>query len=55
MAAEFYYLKLSPHALRDRTWYTRVNPDLAHRIVREHLVQGQPIKDHLYPPVKVEC
>ncbi|MFB2875577.1 (2Fe-2S) ferredoxin domain-containing protein [Floridanema aerugineum] len=39
----------------DGTWYTRVNPDLADRIVREHLVQGQPIKDHLYPPVKVEC
>lgn len=39
----------------DRTWYTRVNPDVARRIVREHLIQGQPIKNHLYPPgVKVE-
>jgi len=36
----------------DRTWYTRVNPDVARRIVREHLVQGQPIKNHLYPRVK---
>jgi len=36
----------------DRTWYTRVNPDVARRIVQEHLVQGQPIKNHLYPQVK---
>ncbi|MCG9890463.1 MAG: (2Fe-2S) ferredoxin domain-containing protein [Thermosynechococcaceae cyanobacterium MS004] len=35
----------------DRTWYTRVTPELAARIVQEHLVEGEPITSHLYPPV----
>ncbi|MGF1520223.1 MAG: ferredoxin [Nodosilinea sp.] len=32
------------------TWYTRVTPEVARRIVQEHLVQGQPITEHCYPP-----
>ncbi|NJM64778.1 MAG: (2Fe-2S) ferredoxin domain-containing protein [Leptolyngbyaceae cyanobacterium CRU_2_3] len=35
----------------DRTWYTRVTPTIAQRIVQEHVVQGNPIADHRYPPV----
>ncbi len=34
----------------DRTWYSRVKPEVARRIVSEHLVQGTPVTDHLYPP-----
>jgi (2Fe-2S) ferredoxin len=34
----------------DRTWYTRVTPDTAQRIVQEHLVQGKPLTDKRYPP-----
>jgi len=36
----------------DKTWYTRVTPKIADRIVQEHVVQGNPIADHLYPPVE---
>ncbi|MGB7415567.1 MAG: (2Fe-2S) ferredoxin domain-containing protein [Thermosynechococcaceae cyanobacterium] len=36
----------------DNTWYTRVTPEIAHRIVHEHVVQGHPVQNHLYPPVK---
>lgn len=34
----------------DRTWYTRATPEVARRIVTEHLVQGQLVADHRYPP-----
>ncbi|MUG92592.1 (2Fe-2S) ferredoxin domain-containing protein [Scytonema sp. UIC 10036] len=34
----------------DRTWYTRVNPDIAEKIVNEHLVQGNKLTQHSYPP-----
>lgn len=34
----------------DRTWYTRVNPNVAENIVNEHLVKGNKITDNLYPP-----
>ncbi len=36
----------------DNTWYTRVTPEVAHRIVQEHVIQGHPLQNHLYPPVK---
>ncbi|MGI0495126.1 (2Fe-2S) ferredoxin domain-containing protein [Alkalinema pantanalense CENA528] len=36
----------------DKTWYTRVTPDIAQNIVREHLCEGHKIKSHLYPAVK---
>lgn len=36
----------------DNTWYTRVTPEIAQRIVHEHVVQGHPVQNHLYPPVK---
>ncbi|CBN56574.1 MULTISPECIES: (2Fe-2S) ferredoxin domain-containing protein [Kamptonema] len=35
----------------DRTWYTRVTPAIAQRIVHEHLGQNNKVIDHLYPPV----
>ena len=34
----------------DRTWYTRAIPEVAERIVAEHLVGGNPVTSHLYPP-----
>ncbi|MBD2665083.1 hypothetical protein B6N60_04695 [Richelia sinica FACHB-800] len=34
----------------DRTWYTRVNPNVAENIVNEHLVNGNKITENLYPP-----
>ncbi|PHJ59929.1 (Fe-S)-binding protein [Nostoc linckia z18] len=34
----------------DRTWYTRVNPNVAENIVNEHLVKGNKITPNLYPP-----
>jgi (2Fe-2S) ferredoxin len=34
----------------DRTWYTRVNPNVAENIVNEHLVKGNKITENLYPP-----
>lgn len=33
----------------DRTWYTRVTPDVAGRIVKEHLGGGVKLTKHLYP------
>ncbi len=36
----------------DKTWYTRVTPDLAQEIVHEHVCEGRKIKSHLYPTVK---
>ncbi len=34
----------------DRTWYNRVTPDVAKEIVNQHLVKGEKVKQHLYPP-----
>jgi (2Fe-2S) ferredoxin len=34
----------------DRTWYTRVNPNVAENIVNEHLTKGNKITENLYPP-----
>lgn len=34
----------------ERTWYTRVNPNVAETIVNEHLVKGNKITENLYPP-----
>lgn len=34
----------------DRTWYTRVNPNVAESIVNEHLVKGNKVTENLYPP-----
>ncbi|MEH2137371.1 (2Fe-2S) ferredoxin domain-containing protein [Nostoc sp.] len=33
----------------DRTWYTRVNSNIAETIVNEHLVKGNKIIEHCYP------
>lgn len=35
----------------DSTWYTRVQPEVAGRIVREHLQGRQVLTAHRYPPV----
>jgi len=35
----------------DRTWYTRVTPELAESIVTEHLVSGNKVSNHLYPSI----
>lgn len=35
----------------DRTWYTRITPELAHQIVEDHLVKGKKLASHVYPPV----
>lgn len=35
----------------DRTWYTRITPELAHQIVEDHLVKGEKLASHVYPPV----
>ena len=35
----------------DRSWYTRVTPDVAQTIVEEHLVKGNQVREHSYPPV----
>ncbi|MBC6480708.1 MAG: (2Fe-2S) ferredoxin domain-containing protein [Hormoscilla sp. GM7CHS1pb] len=34
----------------DRTWYTRATPEVADRIVSEHLVKGEKLAKHLYSP-----
>jgi (2Fe-2S) ferredoxin len=31
----------------DMVWYRQVDPDVAMRIVAEHLVEGQPVADHV--------
>jgi len=33
----------------DRTWYTRVTPDVAKDIVQAHIIEGHKLKKHLYP------
>ncbi len=45
--------KLGPVAFYsdDKTWYTRVKPEVAEQIVNEHLVQGKKVTEYLYPPV----
>jgi len=35
----------------DKTWYTRVCPEVAKDIVNKHIVGGKKITDHLYPPI----
>lgn len=44
--------KLGPvvHVAPDQTWYTRVTPEVATQIVQTHLVAGQRLNSHLYPP-----
>ncbi|MDZ8136573.1 MAG: (2Fe-2S) ferredoxin domain-containing protein [Nostoc sp. DedQUE04] len=37
----------------DRTWYTRVNSNIAETIVNEHLVKGNKVIEHCYPPNSV--
>ncbi|MHC5770096.1 MAG: (2Fe-2S) ferredoxin domain-containing protein [Nostoc sp.] len=37
----------------DRTWYTRVNSNIAETIVNEHLVKGNKVIEHCYPPESV--
>lgn len=34
----------------DRTWYTRVNQNVAEIIVNEHLVKGNKVTEYCYPP-----
>ncbi|QEY31443.1 hypothetical protein EVJ50_03425 [Synechococcus sp. RSCCF101] len=34
----------------DRTWYTRVTPEVAREIVQSHMVEGRKVERHLYPP-----
>jgi (2Fe-2S) ferredoxin len=34
---------------RDRAWYTRVTPEIADLIVKEHVVGGNKVEKHLYP------
>lgn len=45
--------KLGPVAFYsdDKTWYTLVKPEVAEKIVNEHLVQGNKVAEHIYPPV----
>ena len=38
------------HVAPDQTWYTRVTPEVATQIVQTHLVAGQRLNSHLYPP-----
>ncbi|WP_017651651.1 (2Fe-2S) ferredoxin domain-containing protein [Fortiea contorta] len=37
----------------DRTWYTRVNSEVAENIVNEHVVKGNKLVEHCYPPESV--
>ncbi|WP_375469436.1 ferredoxin [uncultured Nostoc sp.] len=37
----------------DRTWYTRVNQNVAEIIVNEHLVKGDKVTEYRYPPDSV--
>ncbi|MEH2259504.1 (2Fe-2S) ferredoxin domain-containing protein [Nostoc sp.] len=37
----------------DRTWYTRVNSNIAEAIVNEHLLKGNKVIEHCYPPKSV--
>lgn len=36
----------------DRTWYSRVTPEVATQIVQDHVTKGKRISKHLYPQVK---
>ncbi|PMB27020.1 (2Fe-2S) ferredoxin domain-containing protein [Fischerella thermalis] len=38
----------------DRTWYTRVQPNVAETIVKEHLVQGKKVVANSYPPESIK-
>lgn len=38
----------------DRTWYTRVKPEVVETIVNQHLVEGKKVTAHCYPPELVE-
>ncbi|GEM_PF-115694 len=33
----------------DRTWYTRVTPEVAKQIVQDHVIEGKQVSKHLYP------
>ena len=33
----------------DRTWYSRVKPEVAERIVNEHLLEGNKVVEYIYP------
>ncbi|NEQ29425.1 MAG: (2Fe-2S) ferredoxin domain-containing protein [Leptolyngbya sp. SIO4C5] len=35
----------------DRTWYTRVTPEVAQQLVQQHVAEGQPLPAHRYPRV----
>jgi (2Fe-2S) ferredoxin len=37
----------------DRTWYTRVNSSVAETIVNEHLLKGNKVIEHCYPPQSI--
>ncbi|NJL79826.1 MAG: (2Fe-2S) ferredoxin domain-containing protein [Nostocaceae cyanobacterium CSU_2_110] len=37
----------------DRTWYSRVTPEISETIVEKHLVEGNKVTEHLYPPESV--
>ncbi|MBD6619858.1 (2Fe-2S) ferredoxin domain-containing protein [Komarekiella sp. 'clone 1'] len=37
----------------DRTWYTRVQPNVAETIVNEHLLKGNKVIEYCYPPESV--
>ncbi|AFZ04098.1 (2Fe-2S) ferredoxin domain-containing protein [Calothrix sp. PCC 6303] len=45
--------KLGPVAFYsdDKTWYSRVKPEVAKKIVNEHLVEGKKVTEYIYPPV----
>jgi (2Fe-2S) ferredoxin len=33
----------------DKTWYSRVKPEVAERIVQEHLLEGNKVVEYIYP------
>ncbi|MBF2055849.1 MAG: (2Fe-2S) ferredoxin domain-containing protein [Cyanobacterium sp. T60_A2020_053] len=35
----------------DKTWYTRVTPEVAKEIVKQHLGEGEKITEHIYPAI----
>ncbi len=35
----------------DKTWYTRVKPEIAEQIVNSHLIAGNKVTEHIYPPI----
>ncbi|MBP0021099.1 MAG: (2Fe-2S) ferredoxin domain-containing protein [Cyanobacteria bacterium SBLK] len=44
---------MAPNAriIPEETWYCRLSPEDAPRIVREHLQEGKPVKDKLHPRI----